>query len=259
MSAFTHLCEKVNISLAHSTMTIYSKNNSSLYLPYGTFISHGVPFVSGHRDEVEHDSFHDDTFDQDKTHYHLKFSVKMTEEKLSDILSVLIDLNFINQTEKNSFLLTYKTINDAALERFHTRLTQLQVKATQLTTKAKTNPERYGAAADAANKLYNTLKSEADEYLNDKSLETYERFNANCNKAIEDARPILEKHRGYANLLCNLAAAVLGLGVIYLIAATVNYYKTEGKHFFFEFNPPRTDSIQKLEQFQEAQSGLLRT
>lgn len=259
MTAFTHLCGKVNISLAHSTMTIYSKNGEQLTILYHFFTARGItPPDAVHRGDHDHHYFHDDKFHRDKNHYHMKFPFKITEDKLANILNALIDLTIINQTEKQSFLVTYQTVNNATLERFHTQLTQLQHKAAQLSLKAKANPGRYGEAATEANKLFATLQLEANVYMHNKGLESYELFNERCNKAIRDARPILEKHRGYTKLFGNIAAAILGLGIIYLIATTVNYIKTEGKHFFFDFTSVKTDSIEKLEQFQEAQAGLLR-
>ena len=256
MAAFTHLCNKVNISLAHNTVTIYSKNNRELFISSHFFNKRNLNLTSVLRESADHDYFHDDKFDKESMHYHLKFSFKMNEQKLSEILSVLIEINLISAAEKQRFLATYQIVNNAALERFNTQLVQLQQKAVFFTNKAKDNPEKYGKAAVAANQLYASLEHEAKEYMKDRNLLSYERFQANCNKAIEKHRPILEEHRGCAKLLGNIAAAIVGLGVIYLIAASINYYQTDGKHFFFQF---KTDSIEKLEQFQEAKAGLLRT
>lgn len=92
-------------------------------------------------------------------------------------------------------------------------------------------------------------------YFYHKTPEAYENFKETCQREIDRARPVLEQHRGWKPLLVNVGAAIIGLGILYLLAASINYYKTEGRHFFFHFE---TDSLQKLENLNSAQSQVLR-
>ncbi len=256
MSAFTFLGSKVNISLAHSIMTIYSKDGQPLDIYFYSFADRNVPVKNlVARTDSDHEFYHDDTFHMDIDHYHLKFAFKMTEENLSQVLSALIDQHFLTKEEKREFLKAFKIANDAAWERFNNDLMKLKQKAEQLTQKAVIDPQTYKDAADAANALYKKVNHEANIYISDKNLQNYEHFKAECTKAMDAARPILEEHRGYKKIFCNLTAAIAGLGIFYLLAATINYYQTNGKHFFFQFN---TDSVNHMEHFQEAQQGLLR-
>ncbi|MGL5742952.1 MAG: hypothetical protein ACRCXC_10670 [Legionella sp.] len=108
MPAFTHLCKKFNISLAHNTLTLYPKktvekvptlmidqcfrlivrlvdgeyNLDSLQI--SAFDEVGRPtFV--HRDDVDHYLYHDDNFNMDNTHYHIKFKRQLDEPTLDKI------------------------------------------------------------------------------------------------------------------------------------------------------------------------------
>jgi hypothetical protein len=60
---------------------------------------------------------------------------------------------------------------------------------------------------------------------------------------IANASPILEKHRGWKQIIGNLSLAIMGLGVLYLAAIVTNKAVT-GNYWFFN----QTDSSQKLEQ-----------
>ena len=97
--------------------------------------------------------------------------------------------------------------------------------------------------------FYKKLNNAADTYFDNKNADTYRVFKDKCKDAIDGSLSVLEVHRGWKNVLCNVGAAILGLGVFYIAAAFVNYYKMQGKHFFFQFN---TDSVNKIKDFQEA-------
>ena len=62
--------------------------------------------------------------------------------------------------------------------------------------------------------------------------------------AIQMARPILEEHRGWKQLLGNLGLAIIGLGVIYIAAGLINMAVT-GNFLFF-----KTDASAKLDALQ---------
>lgn len=69
-------------------------------------------------------------------------------------------------------------------------------------------------------------------------------FKEQCLEDIKQARPVLEIHRGWKQVLGNLALAILGLGVFY-IAATLAHKSYTGKFLFF-----KTDSALKLDRFE---------
>ncbi|MDA1256136.1 MAG: hypothetical protein O2928_16855, partial [Proteobacteria bacterium] len=72
-------------------------------------------------------------------------------------------------------------------------------------------------------------------------------FNNRSFKTIEKNKPELEKHRGWKQVLGNLALAIIGLGVLYVAAGLVNKVFT-GNFLFFN----KTDSANKVEQLKES-------
>ncbi|MGL5742880.1 MAG: hypothetical protein ACRCXC_10250 [Legionella sp.] len=132
---------------------------------------------------------------------------------------------------------------------FLKELRKIKSKSKELRENADKNPALYLKAAQAAEKLYSALSDAKDEYCENRNAATYKVFQEACDSAITTARDELEIHRGWKNVLCNVGAAVAGLGVFYLAAVAVNYYKTNGKHLFFQFN---TDSVNRMEHFQNA-------
>jgi hypothetical protein len=326
MPAFTHLCSKFNISLAHNTLTLYPKKTGEKGLAYrvnqcfqfvgfeivdveydleavkiDAFDAVGRPtFV--HRNDLDHHLYHEDSFNIDDTHYHMKFSRVLDEQTLDRVLSIFVQFDLVTKQEKTNFLTAYQQANIIALKNFgvkesspthatkssqtlavddvdksskkqtpeqqiHTKaedkflseLDNIRVKAEKLREKAeklrgkedkKLKFEKYSSAATHAEELYTELNQAQKNYFKNKNAETYGVFKDRCIEVIQEHRSVLEEHRGWwKNALCNLGAAVAGIGIIYLAAAGYNYYKTQGKHFFFQFN---TDSINKIEDFQRA-------
>ena len=99
-------------------------------------------------------------------------------------------------------------------------------------------------AADCALNLHNTLKEKHNEFVEGK-IDT-QTFKNSCTDAINTARPELEKHRGWKQVLGNLALAVVGLGVLYVVAGLINKVAT-GSFLFF-----KTDSANKLDKLDQA-------
>lgn len=83
--------------------------------------------------------------------------------------------------------------------------------------------------------------SKYQEASNPSSPEAINIFKRDCQAHINKAKPILAVHRGWKQLLGNLLACVLGLGIGYVAAASVNYLGTGNFLFFNE-----TASLQKL-------------
>ncbi|WP_367608165.1 Dot/Icm T4SS effector Wip [Legionella sp. W05-934-2] len=107
-------------------------------------------------------------------------------------------------------------------------------------------------AFQAADKLYDTVKWQYDNLtkLKDKTPQDIEQFKKNCQTAINDARPVLEKHRGWKQILGHLALAVIGLGVFYAIGLAA--YKISGA----QFSIFKTDSHKKLDALEESLNNM---
>lgn len=97
-------------------------------------------------------------------------------------------------------------------------------------------------AADCAQVLYETVETQLKELTEKKDISN---FKQNCTQAIEIARPELEKHRGWKQVLGNLALAVVGVGVLYVIAGLINKAVT-GNFLFF-----KTDSSNKIDKLEQ--------
>lgn len=92
-----------------------------------------------------------------------------------------------------------------------------------------------------AAKLAVNIRKEIDIYLTHVDKPTEEnalaQLKINCGKYIEKVTPDLEVHRGWKQILGNLAACIAGLGVGYAIAGIINKLTTG--HFFF-FNQTKS-------------------
>lgn len=286
MPAFTRLCKNVNISVAHNTVTLYIPPNlpwvplykkiaeSKVYNPWDPMIKQiwafdlydacnpNDPFVKKlspvkpvYRNSLDHDYFHDDTFDRDIDHFHMQFTKNIDEANFEIFLSILVEKKIIDLQEKEGCLIAFRQATQDVLGKFYDELATIQLKALELNEKAEKDPKNYQEAATVANELYETVKREAKVYLKDKKADTYNAFRIRCKEAIDKAKPVLEKHRGWKEVLINLGAAILGLGIFYLIALGINYHSTHRAHLFFHCE---TDSAKKLKQFEDAQAAILR-
>lgn len=99
------------------------------------------------------------------------------------------------------------------------------------------------SAADIAENLYTSIKFKYTQ-LHFNQITT-EAFKQECLDDIKYARPELEKHRGWKQLLANLAFAIMGMGVFYMIAGVINKAIT-GNFLFF-----KTDSALKIDQLEQ--------
>jgi hypothetical protein len=103
-------------------------------------------------------------------------------------------------------------------------------------------------AADYAKDLYKTIKNKHKKLTEEKiNIQT---FKNSCTDAIKIARPELEKHRGWKQVLGNLALAVVGIGVLYVIAGLINKAVT-GNFLFF-----KTDSANKIDQLEQSVKSI---
>jgi hypothetical protein len=102
----------------------------------------------------------------------------------------------------------------------------------------------YTRETDVAKELVKAIRQEMATYLKDSNQhpkQALEAFKQSCQTHISQATPVLEVHRGWKRLLGNLLACILGLGVGYVVAGTMNYFKTGNFLFFNE-----TASMQKV-------------
>ncbi|HAT7073901.1 TPA: hypothetical protein JAN90_14275 [Legionella pneumophila] len=141
--AFTHLCKKVNLSLYNDTLTVYPKSSA---LPKPIQIRsdldlfeldlHMVLLFSQmecnsaqvkqffmmrsnelgvyrfiHRDDTDHDLYHQDEFSMDDNHYHAQFDKTIDENKLENILGILEKHSLISSEEHVSFIEAYHKAN----------------------------------------------------------------------------------------------------------------------------------------------------
>ncbi|MBA3535786.1 MAG: hypothetical protein H0T84_04125 [Tatlockia sp.] len=68
----------------------------------------------------------------------------------------------------------------------------------------------------------------------------YKSFQNDCLALIKIDRATLEAHRGYKRIVGNIALAIIGLGVFYLVAASINYAVND---YFLFFKETKTSSI----------------
>ncbi|KTD11776.1 effector protein B, substrate of the Dot/Icm secretion system [Legionella gratiana] len=287
MPAFTRLCKNVHISVAHNTVTLYvpktvpwyslyqqmmrsnyydPTNNSILkpiwplriynpFDPEDPFVKRLSPVQPVHREYPDHEYYHDDALDREITHFHMKFTRNISIQDFDVFLTILVEKDIIDRKEKEDCFIAFIQASQDAVTKFYDELATVQLKALELNEKAKTNPKAYQKAAEAAEELYDTLKNEARTYFNNKNAKKYELFRSNCKQAIKKASKELQNHRGWGDVLLNVSAAILGLGILYVAALGINYAWTHGEHLFFHCD---TDSIKKIKKLEEAQSALLR-
>lgn len=130
----------------------------------------------------------------------------------------------------------------ASRRRFLSQLSEIKLKEEKL------RENHHIAAADCAENLHIIVNNQYNELINDKIKP--EIFKRRCIEAIKTARPELERHRGWKQVLGNLALAVIGLGVFYVAAVLINK-ATTGKFLFF-----KTDSAIKIDRLQRAVTSI---
>jgi hypothetical protein len=134
--AFTHLCKKVNLSLYNDTLTVYPKPSFALppvrdeFSMLMVLLFSQMDCVSAkvneffdmeknelgiyrfvHREDVDHNLYHQDSFNLEDNHYHAQFAKSIDEIKLEDILAILEKHSLITSEEHKSFLSTYHAAN----------------------------------------------------------------------------------------------------------------------------------------------------
>lgn len=108
------------------------------------------------------------------------------------------------------------------------------------------------SAKEAIEILLKAIGNEMNLYINSDDEEgdaqqLLDTFKENCLKHIDTANEVLQEHRGWKKILGNLAVFILSLGLGYLLATGINYYKNKQFLFFQE-----TDSSKKLAEVASA-------
>jgi hypothetical protein len=133
--------------------------------------------------------------------------------------------------------------NDAAYQQIEKALKILRLKTKELTLKGK-KQANYLKAGIAATELLNSLEGLTEDYFLTKKIQP-NRFILQAIKAMDKAKPVLEKHRGWKQIMGNIGLAIVGVGVGYLVAGLLNKAIT-GNFLFF-----KTDSALKLEKIKK--------
>ncbi len=125
MVAFTVLCQKVNISFYDNTITFYPNKHKATYesnvfdVEYdevSTTIDEIKKFensITGvTRKDKDHELYHNhDDFNEELTHYHIKFPVTIDQIKLEQILAISVDKELISKEERESIINTYMVVS----------------------------------------------------------------------------------------------------------------------------------------------------
>ena len=132
---------------------------------------------------------------------------------------------------------------DAKLQLIADKINEFEVRKRK--TKDKEEKNKLTAAQNEATKLLHGLKKAATSYFNTPMIENYALFKHNCSRYITIARIELNQHRGWKQILGNLALAITGLGLLYVIAGFINKSYT-GNFLFFQ-----TDTSKKISLLEE--------
>jgi hypothetical protein len=206
MPAFTQLCEKFNFSLFDDAITIYPKDSGKRQMRMFTdgfsifaqemecneFLIEtklnpneigASRFV--YRDDVDHDSYHQDSFVWDDTHYHARFNARITEQKLEQVLGVFENYGLIDANEKRQFQDAFGQANIKSPEEqaFYEQLAIINAKASSLAD------DEY-----ALRQLHTTLNDAIYAYKLNKNAKSYRKFETTCKSAIIQAKANLMAH-----------------------------------------------------------------
>lgn len=127
--------------------------------------------------------------------------------KVEDYSSVK---NIIHKHLSNAENIIHKHLSsteNSLRENFEIALATLAAQVAKIREKASTNSS-YEEANNVATELYKTLISAHKKFYHDKSISISE-LHDQCKKAIDDAKPTLVKHRGWSEILHDIAFVIL--------------------------------------------------
>ena len=126
----------------------------------------------------------------------------------------------------------------------HNFTTQLHIIADK---RDKLRKDGHLNAAAVAKTLHDNLDKLSQTYFKSPTEKAYETFKKQAKNEIKKAHTELDNHRGWKQILGNIGLAILGFGIIYLIAVLVN------RSMFFN----KTDSSKKLDKLEQHVDGNL--
>ncbi|KTD07607.1 DUF3638 domain-containing protein [Legionella jamestowniensis] len=103
-------------------------------------------------------------------------------------------------------------------------LEKLKIKSCQHAVKALKD-SNYESAAKTAVTLYHALNQEMENYFSSPTPSTAQDFQLNCIKAINDAKGVLEVHRGYKQILVDIVNAILAAVTLNLKSVFSNNWR----------------------------------
>ena len=110
--------------------------------------------------------------------------------------------------------------------------------------KAKKHPKSYQKAAVAAQDLYDELSLAQQNFIQDRDdiNRKLDLFKKATEEAIKKSLPILKEHRGWKQVLADIASAI-----VTVISLFTSYFATNRFRLF----TPRTDSEEKILNLQQ--------
>lgn len=149
---------------------------------------------------------------------------------LSELLKNIVEKKVINTKKEIEFSSNLEKKQKA----FTSQLSVILEKGKQL------RKDGHLIAADKADELHRNLTERSQTYFSNPTEEAYITFKKLSKGDIEKAHEELDKHRGWKRVLGNIGLAILGFGVLYLVAVAIN------RNIFFN----KTDSSEKLDNFE---------
>ena len=150
----------------------------------------------------------------------------------------------LSHREKESPLAAF-TLNRVA---FDVHVHRIRLKADEMQDKALVDPT-YVDAARVANCLYDDLMTAKQSYwLSDDPIAAGNMFKQVCLQAIDEARPVLEIHRGWSEVLldfANVLVSLLTLGFANIVSGRLRLFET------------KTDSAEKLAALETSVDDLV--
>ena len=194
-----------------------------------------------------------DTFEKLVDHIN-QFGIDKDVESVKIIKKIFRQMDSetqIKRMDELAQLLTSKKMSDLAvplrraLEKsninMQLRIIQAKLNQLQIESDPKKGEKREVSAAKA---LHAAITKNVDEFFAENSQLSDDEFKKSCATIIEQHRPTLEKF-GWKEILRNLTFAILGVGVIYVVAGLIN--KAMTGHFLF-FRKDLAKQVDRLEQ-----------
>lgn len=120
---------------------------------------------------------------------------------------------------------------------FHSQLAKLEAKADLLRMDGHTD------AYTSAMSIHSSLKNAYNQLEQDND---HAQFNKTCTEAINQGRPVLDKHRGWSEFLINLAIGLPTVGIGLLIKGVINV--AQNKSFFFVHKTISSEIVDNLKE-----------